>query len=174
MRHLCALLVFGAASLPLSGQGQISGEPSWQEAVQTANDAQSKGRSAEAELLIQNAWANVRRAGPADEYFPAGVQAVANFYVAAGFGLKADGILHAAEAAAAGLPSQHINRLSILALKAQTYSGQGRAIEAQVIFEQLLPLQVKHFGQDPFDVRNTLQTLASSYDSSGELEKAEA
>src|SRR5438477_7353120 len=104
MRTLCALLVFGAAALALSGQ--VTGEPSWQEAVQKANDAQSKGRSAEAEMLIQNAWTNVRRAGPADEYFPAGVQAVANFYVAAGFGLKADGVLHAAEAAAAGLPSQ--------------------------------------------------------------------
>lgn len=174
MRYAAALLVLGAAAVSLRGQYQAVQMPPWQDAAQKANDARAKGRRAEAELIIEKVWADVQRAGAGEDYFPAGVQSVVNFYDAAGRTLKANTILHAAEAAVAPLPEQHPNRLAMLTLKAQTYQNQGRAIEAQAIYEQVLPLQVKIFGEDSFESRGLLEALAHSYDNSGELEKAEA
>jgi len=160
--------------LSLRGQSPAATQPPWQDAAQKANDARVKGHWAEADQLIQSAWANTQQSGAAEEYFPAGAQTVVNFYVSAGRGLKAEAVLHAAEAAVAQLPGQNPNRLAILSLKAQTYQNQGRAIEAEAIYEQLLPLEVKAFGQGSFEARSSLQALAHSYDGSGELEKAEA
>jgi hypothetical protein len=58
--------------------------------------------------------------------------------------------------------SEHPNRLSILTLKAQTYNGQGRAVEARALYEQLLPSQERVFGPGSYEVHITLQTLANS------------
>lgn len=174
MRSIRILLFWGAGALGAWAQNPAIVTPSWQDAVQKANNAQLTGRTAEAEALIQNTWANIQRAGSAAECFPGGVQSVVNFYSSIGQGLKAERILQTAETLVAELPSQHPNRLSILILKAQTYNGEGRTIGAQAVYEQLLPAQVKAFGENSFEVRNTLQTLASSYENSGELEKAEA
>jgi tetratricopeptide (TPR) repeat protein len=175
MRYACVLLSLGAAVFRLHAQqDQTNREPVWRDTIQKATDAQANGRFAEAEQLMQTAWAEVQLAGAADERFPAGVQEVVNYYNSTGQGLKVERILHAAETAVAKFPAAHFNRLSILTLKAQTYDGEGRAVEAQALYEQLLPIQQKVFGPDSFEVRNTLQTLASSYEGSGELEKGEA
>jgi len=175
MRYACVFLCLGAAVLTLyAQQDPANREPVWQEAIQKANDLQAKGRFAEAEVLMQTAWMEVQLAGAADERFPAGVQEVVNYYTGTGQGLKVEKILRTAETAVARFPAEHPNRLSILTLKAQTYDGEGRAVEAQALYEQVLPIQAKVFGPDSFEVRNTLQTLANSYEGCGELEKAEA
>jgi hypothetical protein len=174
IRYASTLLFLGAAALSIGAQYPAAPPAIWQDEAQKVNEAQSNGLWKKAELLIQSTWANIQRAGAAEEHFPAGVQSVVNFYLSAGQALHVEAILHAGEAQGAQLPAQHPNRLSMLSLKAQTYEAQGRAVEAQAIYEQLLPLQVKILGQDSFEARSSLQTLAHSYDRSGELEKAEA
>jgi tetratricopeptide (TPR) repeat protein len=175
MRYACILLSVGAAALTLKAQqDQPNREPVWQDMIQKANDAQANGRFAEAGSRMQTAWAEIQLAGAADERFPAGVQAVVSYQAGTGQGLKVERVLHAAETAVAKFPAEHPNRLLILTLKAQTFNGEGRAVEAQALYEQLLPIQEKVLGPNSFEVRNTLQTLANSYEGSGELEKAEA
>jgi tetratricopeptide (TPR) repeat protein len=169
MRCAAVLLALG-----LVADYSAAETPSWQELTVAANEAQSRGLWAAAEQYMEEAWTVIQRTGAGEEDFPSGVEMVVNFYNAEGQGLKADAVLRGAETAVEQLPPRHPNRLAILTIKAQTYDGQGRAIEALPVHEQLLSIQVKMYGPDSMEARGSLEMLAHSHDRSGELEKAEA
>ena len=169
MRSAAASLV-----LALAAMHSAADTPTWQELTQSANEAQSEGHWAAAEQLVQNAWTVLRQNGAGEADFPSGVLTVVSFYTNGGLGLKAEAILREAENTSAQLPPEHLNRLAILGVKAQTYGNLGRLIDATAVYEQILTMQAKTYGPDSPECRETLQTLANSYDRSGELEKAEA